>query len=74
MFKGFIYKKGVFKCNLIMEFKHIKILKEGQYVHPFFRKTCAMLFFCKINSLFVELKFCAQTKEEEYKYDSNIAW
>ena len=33
-----------------------------------------MFFFWKINSLFVELKFCAQTKEEEYKCDSNIAW
>ena len=32
------------------------------------------MFFCKINNLFVELKFCAQTKEEEYKCDSYVAW
>ena len=61
MFKGFMYKNGVFKCNLIIEFKDIKILKRGL--------VCASL-----KSLFVESKFCPQAKEEEYKCDSNITW
>ena len=38
------------------------------------KKNISLSAFFEINSLFVELEFCAQTKEEEYKCDSNIAW
>ena len=53
----------------------LKSLKRGLVCASFLKKNIRLnAFFCKINSLFVELKFCAQTKEEEYKCDLNIAW
>ena len=64
-----MHKNGVFNYNLIMEFKDITILKE---------RICASLLKKNIslNAFFVrlKLKFCAQTKEEEYKCDSNLTW
>ena len=52
----------------------LKPLKRGLVCASLHKKNTSFnAFFCKINSLFVELKFYAQTKEEEYKCDSNIA-
>ena len=52
----------------------LKSLKRGLVCASLLKKNISPnAFFCKINSLFVELKFCTQTKEEEYKCDSNIA-
>ena len=53
----------------------LKSLKRGLVCASLLKKNISLnAFFCKINSIFVELEFCAQTKEEEYKCDSNIAW
>ena len=58
-----------------MEFKDITILKRGLVCASLLRKNISInVLFSKINSLFVELKFSTQTKEEEYKCGSNIAW
>ena len=58
-----------------MEFINITILKEKVTMCIFFKKNISLnAFFLKINNLSVEIKFYTQTKEEEYKCDSNIAW
>ena len=45
----------------------LKSLKRGLVCASLLKKNISLnAFFCKINSPFVELKFCAQTKEEEY--------
>lgn len=75
MFGGFMYRNRVLKSNLIMEFKGITIFKQRISMSIFSQEKHSLnVFPCKINSLFVELKFCAQTKEEKYKCDLNIAW
>ena len=75
MFQGFMYQNGILKCNLIMAFKDIKIFKRGLVCASLLKENISLSsFLCKINSLSVELRFFAQTKEEEYKCDSNIAW
>ena len=75
MFEGFMYQNRVLKWNLTMEFINITILKEKVTMCIFFKKNISLnAFFLKINNLSVELKFYTQTKEEEYKCDSNIAW
>ena len=47
MFKGFTYKNGVFKCNIIMELKNIAALKDrvSMCFLLFLRETKALLLF-----------------------------
>ena len=47
MFKGFTYKNGVFKCNIIMELKNIATLKDrvSMCFLLFLRETKALLLF-----------------------------
>ena len=53
----------------------LQSLKRGLACASLLKKNISLnVLFCKINSLFVELKLSAQTKEEEYKFHSNMAW
>ena len=65
------FSSATLSCNL----RILKSLKRGLVCASLLKKNVSLkVFFCKINSLFAELQFCVQTKEEEYKCDSNRAW